>query len=207
MSPIRTITAGIAAAALAILATAVPASAHDELLSSDPASGAVLASAPKEVTMTFSGELLVLEGSDAGARAAVVDQSGKDWIDGDIVVRGETVTIPLADGMPDAGYQVRWQVVSEDGHPIAGVIPFTIGDAKPMTTETQASESPASASPSPAAADVQKKEDAAGGPPRALLFGIGGAVIAAAGYLLYLVLRRRRPAAAEAGSASEEADK
>ncbi|MFE6734981.1 copper resistance protein CopC [Microbacterium sp. NPDC057650] len=198
MSPIRTITAGIAAVALAILATAVPASAHDELLSSDPAAGAVLASAPKEVTMTFSGELLVLEGSDAGARAAVVDQSGKDWIDGDIVVRGETVTIPLADGMPDAGYQVRWQVVSEDGHPIAGVIPFTIGDAKPMTTEPQAS-----ASPSPAAADVQKKEDAAGGPPRALLFGIGGAVIAAAGYLLYLVLRRKKKKTTAVDAAEE----
>jgi methionine-rich copper-binding protein CopC len=201
MSPIRTITAGIAAAALAILATAVPASAHDELLSSDPAAGAALASAPTAVTRPSPGDRIGLAGSDAGARAAVVDQSGTDWIDGDIVVRGETVTIPLADGMPDAGYQVRWQVVSEDGHPIAGVIPFTIGDGKPMTTETTAS-----ASPSPTAAAAQD-EDAAGGPPRALLYAIGGAAIAAAAYLLYLVLRRRRRTAAVAGAENEEADK
>ncbi|REJ03852.1 copper resistance protein CopC [Microbacterium bovistercoris] len=197
MSPIRTLAAGVAAAALVILATAVPASAHDELISSDPAADARLDAPPKEVTMVFSGELLVLDDSDAGARAVVVDQSGKDWIDGDIVVNGETVTVPLADGMPEAGYQVRWQVVSEDGHPIAGVIPFTIGDAKPMTTD-----SPASASPSPAVVDAQD-EGAAAGPPRALLIGVGGAVIAAAAYVLYLVIRRRKKAAASIGAAEE----
>ncbi|MFC4137814.1 MULTISPECIES: copper resistance CopC family protein [unclassified Microbacterium] len=197
MSPIRTFAAGVAAAALVILATAVPASAHDELISSDPAADARLDVPPKEVTMVFSGELLVLDDSDAGARAAVVDAAGKDWIDGDIVVNGDTVTIPLDPAMPEAGYQVRWQVVSEDGHPIAGVIPFTIGDAKPMTTD-----SPASASPSPAAVDAQD-EGAAAGPPRALFIGLGGAVIAAAAYVLYLVIRRKKKAAASTGAAEE----
>lgn len=189
MSPIRTITAGIAAAALAILATAVPASAHDELLSSDPAAGAVLASPPEEVTLTFSGEILSLDESDAGARAEVVDAAGKNWIDGDIVVNGETVTIPLADGMPGAAYEVRWQVVSEDGHPVAGVIPFTIESPTPTPTPT-ATESQAPASPEPAAAG----EDTAGGPPAALLIG-GGVVVLAAVAALVLILRRRRPSA------------
>ncbi len=86
--------------------------------------------------MTFSGELLVLDESLTGAVVLVVDASGKDWVSGDATVAGRPVTAALEPGMPTAGYQVRWQVVSEDGHPIAGVIPFTIGDAEPLQSPT-----------------------------------------------------------------------
>ncbi len=123
MSPVRRFAAGAVLAAVAILATAAPATAHDQLLESDPGDGEHLDAAPSSVTMTFSGELLVLDESTAGAVVLVVDAEGEDWATGEVEVRGRNVTAALRTDMPDGGYQVRWQVVSEDGHPIAGSSP------------------------------------------------------------------------------------
>ena len=78
MSPVRRFAAGAVLAAVAILATAAPATAHDRLLESSPADGEQLDTAPPSVTMTFSGALLVLDESTAGAVVLVVDAEGED---------------------------------------------------------------------------------------------------------------------------------
>lgn len=104
--------------------------------------------------------------------------------------------------MPDAGYQVRWQVVSEDGHPIAGVIPFTVGDAEPMeTTSGDAAETPA-----PSAEQPDQTAES-GGALRVLLIGAGGAVAAVLVFVLIRFLRRPRTAVAppeSGGSATDD---
>ncbi|PRB08685.1 copper resistance CopC family protein [Microbacterium sp. MYb62] len=204
MSPVRRIAAGLALATVATLAIATPASAHDQLISSTPAADERVAAAPESITMTFSGELLVLDESLTGAVVLVVDASGKDWVSGDVTVDGRTVTAPLAPGMPTAGYQVRWQVVSEDGHPIAGVVPFTVGDAEPM-------ESPVSggAVETPSAPAEQPDQNAAdsGSAVRVLLIGAGGAAVAVLVLVLLRFLRRPRTAAAppeDGGSAADD---
>lgn len=192
MSALRRIGAGLALAMIAVLAIAVPASAHDQLTSSAPTEGEALATAPEEVVMTFSGELIVLDESMAGAVVMVIDASGQDWATGEIDVQGNMVTAQLKTGMPIAGYQVRWQVVSEDGHPIAGMIPFTIGDAAPMVT---AGNSDGSTDNDPATTEDQIADDSSN-PVRVLLIGAGGAAIAAAGFALYRFLRRPKATAA-----------
>ncbi|MFY9713510.1 MAG: copper resistance CopC family protein [Microbacterium sp.] len=191
MSPFHRISAVLLVAAVAVLATTTPASAHDQLVSSTPGAGEQLASAPTNVSLTFSGELIVLDASMTGALVMVVDESGDDWVAGEVEVDGNVVTAQLEAGMPVAGYQVRWQVVSEDGHPISGVIPFTIGDAEPMVTASTGS------SGSDRASDA---EDQIAGESssvlRMLLIGAGGAAVAAGGYALYRFLRRPRATAA-----------
>ncbi|MEV4776801.1 copper resistance CopC family protein [Microbacterium sp. LWH12-1.2] len=191
MSLLRRIGAGLAVVLIAVLATAVPASAHDQLASSTPAEGEALETAPDEVVMTFTGDLIVLDASMTGAVVMVVDASGRDWVSGEIVVDGRTVTAQLEAGMPVAGYQVRWQVVSEDGHPISGAIPFTIGDAAPMVTAGNSD----SATNSDVAATDQIADESSS-VVRMLLVGAGGAAIAAAGFALYRFLRRRKATAA-----------
>lgn len=192
MSALRRIGAGLALAMIAVLAIAVPASAHDQLTSSTPAEGEALATAPEEVVMTFSGELIVLDASMPVAVVMVVDASGQDWATGETDVQGNMVTAQLKTGMPVAGYQVRWQVVSEDGHPIAGMIPFTIGDADPMVT---AGNSDGSMDSDPATTEDQIADESSS-PVRVLLIGAGGAAIAAAGFALYRFLRRPKATAA-----------
>ncbi|WP_447948066.1 copper resistance CopC family protein [Microbacterium maritypicum] len=203
MSPVRRIAAGLALATVATLAIATPASAHDQLISSSPAADEQLAAAPESITMTFSGELLVLDESLTGAVVLVVDASGKDWVSGDVTVAGRTVTAPLEPGMPTAGYQVRWQVVSEDGHPIAGVVPFTVGDAEPM-----AAPAPGGAAETPSASAEQPDQNAAdsGGTVRVLLIGAGGAAVAVLVLVLIRFLRRPRTAAAPPENGGSAAD-
>lgn len=202
MSPVRRMAAGLALATVATFAIATPASAHDQLVSSTPASDERLAAPPESITMTFSGELLVLDASLTGAVVLVVDGSGKDWVSGDVAVDGRTVTAPLAPGMPDAGYQVRWQVVSEDGHPIAGVIPFTVGDAEPMETATSDG---AAETPSATAADPDQTA-ASSSTVRVLLIGAGGAAVAVLALVLVRFLRRPRTAAAPPETGGSAAD-
>lgn len=203
MSPVRRIAAGLTLAAIATLMIATPASAHDQLMSSTPVADEQLAAAPESVSMTFSGDLLVLDESLTGAVVLVVDASGKDWVTGEVTVAGRTVTAPLQADMPTAGYQVRWQVVSEDGHPIAGAIPFTIGDAEPMATESSATDETGASSE---ASSKQTDQNAStGGILRVLLIGAGGAAFAVFVFLLVRFLRRPRTATAapDAGDSAE----
>ncbi|WP_217584899.1 copper resistance CopC family protein [Microbacterium sp. GbtcB4] len=204
MSPVRRFAAGAVLAAVAILATAAPATAHDQLIESSPADGERLDAAPVSVTMTFSGELLVLDESTAGAVVLVVDAEGEDWATGEVEVRGRNVTAALLPDMPDSGYQVRWQVVSEDGHPIAGVIPFAVGDAVPL--ESTGNPEPTASATGGSSTASDQNADETGGPVRVLLVGGAGAALAVAAFALLLILRRRRAAAVPPESGDDTAE-
>ncbi len=113
------------AALVMMLGSANPAFAHDQLLSSEPAQAAVLASSPAQVALEFSDNVLTV-----GAVILVVDQGGKDWAGGAPTLEGPMVSVPIDGSLPDGAYEARWRVVSSDGHPISGIVPFTVGDAK-----------------------------------------------------------------------------
>lgn len=197
----RPVVAGLAVAVVALFATAVPASAHDKLISSDPASDQKLAEAPAEVSLTFSADVL-----DMGAAVVVSDADGTEWVSAVPTVDGPTVTAVLDPGMPDAGYEIRWRVVSSDGHPISGVVPFTVGDGEPLDGGTGGA-GPGAAEPGgaePGEASVPGTDAQSGtqtqiaqedeGPWRVVLVGAGGAAVAVALLVLVQFLRRRSDA-------------
>lgn len=204
MSPFRRIAAGLMLATVAVVATAVPASAHDQLLSSTPSDGERLADAPSSVSLTFSGELLVLDESLTGAVVLVVDDAGTDWASGVVTVNGSEVTAELTPDMPEAGYQVRWQVVSEDGHPISGVIPFTVGNAEPMAPASAGSGGSSSVEAPTSSTD--QIADESSGALRLLLVGGIGAALAVALLVVVRILRRPRTAAATPDTGDPAAD-
>ncbi|WP_031071794.1 copper resistance protein CopC [Streptomyces sp. NRRL S-118] len=117
----------VAAVLLGALFTgAAPASAHAALTGSDPKDGAVVATAPKGVTLTFSEQIAL--GDDAirvlepsGARADTGEL--RDLCAGSVVKYG----VALRAGLPDGTYTVAWRAVSADSHPIAGAFTFSIG--------------------------------------------------------------------------------
>jgi copper transport protein len=111
------------------VATALPASAHATLVSTDPADGARLDSVPGEVTLEFS------EGVSLGAGyARVLDADGERVDTGAAAVQGSVLTIPLRDGLGDDGYLVTYRVVSADSHPISGAYSFVVGDGELVPT-------------------------------------------------------------------------
>ncbi|MEU3603881.1 copper resistance protein CopC [Streptomyces sp. NPDC035033] len=140
-----------------LLAGAAPASAHAALTGSDPKDGAVVATAPEEVGLTFSEQVAM--GADS---IRVLDPSGRRADTGEIIdlCSGAVVKygVALRAGLPDGTYTVAWQAVSADSHPIAGAFTFSIG--------------------APSATSVALPDRAAGG-------GIVGALYGIARYLSY----------------------
>ncbi|MFE2290645.1 copper resistance CopC/CopD family protein [Streptomyces sp. NPDC059452] len=110
-----------------LLAGAGPASAHAALTGSDPQDGAVVATAPKEVTLTFSEAIAVGDGSirvlDPSSKRVDTGAEPKDLSDGSTVRYG----VDLHPGLPDGTYTVAWQAISADSHPISGAFTFSVG--------------------------------------------------------------------------------
>ncbi|MEA2438499.1 MAG: copper transport protein, partial [Thermoleophilaceae bacterium] len=133
----RTFRRVFGAAVIAIVALflgAGPASAHANLLSSDPKDGATLATAPTHVTLTFS------EPVDAGlSLVKVLDASGGDIHAGPAVaVSGDPreLSVSLPAHLPDGVYTVNWRAVSAaDSHITAKAFAFGVG-VKPGATPT-----------------------------------------------------------------------
>ncbi|MER5868524.1 copper resistance protein CopC [Streptomyces sp. NPDC002044] len=117
----------VLAALLASLFTvASPAAAHAALTASDPKEGAVVATAPAQVSLSFSEQVAM--GDDS---IRVLDPQGRrvdtgelrDMCSGHIIRYGTA----LNSGLPEGTYTVAWQAVSADSHPISGAFTFSIG--------------------------------------------------------------------------------
>ncbi|MEY7979867.1 copper resistance protein CopC, partial [Streptomyces pilosus] len=120
---VRTLVLLFLAVTGALLAGAAPASAHAALTGSDPGRGAVVDTAPSQVSLTFSEPVAV--GDDA---VRVLDPKGTRVDKGDPAnTSGTTYTVRLPSGLPDGTYTVAYQVVSADSHPVAGAFTFSIG--------------------------------------------------------------------------------
>ncbi|MFC4692277.1 copper resistance protein CopC [Geodermatophilus arenarius] len=107
------------------VATAGPAAAHAELVSTDPGEGARLDAAPGQVTLRFT------EGVSLGAGyARVLGDDGERVDTGAASVQDDTVTVPLRGDLPDASYVVTYRVISADSHPVSGAYAFVVGDGE-----------------------------------------------------------------------------
>ena len=114
----------IALSLLAILLLASPAKAHDLLIEIEPAAGAVVTESSFEAKLTFNNPLLVVAG-ETNAELATKLVGSEDWINHEVVVADQMLTSQIS--LSEAGdYDLRWQVVSSDGHPISGESTFTL---------------------------------------------------------------------------------
>lgn len=140
--------AAVLVGALGLTLGTLPASAHSELVSSNPADGATGAGRPAEVTLTFNENI-----ADTGLQVVAMGADGAVAL-GTPSAAGPNVTAAWPADAPDGRYQVSYRVVSADGHPIDGSISFTYGDAARGASAPAAESevSAAAASPDPAAA-------------------------------------------------------
>ena len=165
------------AAGLLLTLVAAPASAHDELKSSDPADQATLVAPPSSVVLTFEEPPVAL-----GAQVVVTGPNGPVSA-GSPRLDGVLVTQDVQPGAPAGRYTVEWRVTSDDGHPVSGTFTFT--------AQTAAGGTPSAAPASPSAAPV----DAARREPLIPSWGwiIGGVLVIAAA----IRLNRRAKAATQ----------
>ena len=106
---------------LVSLVPAAPAAAHATLVSTDPAEGAVLGTAPEQVVFTFDESVI---GDPAGI--TVFDAAG-DEVASSASVRGPRLVVDLDEEVGEGTLVVVWRLVSADGHPIGGSLRFSVG--------------------------------------------------------------------------------
>ncbi|NYF16346.1 hypothetical protein HDC37_001160 [Microbacterium sp. AK009] len=198
LSPARAIL-GVIVALAAVFALPVAASAHDELLASDPASGSTVDQAPAAITLTFSGAV----SQETGATVIeVTDATGAALVDGSPTITDNVVSQPLTPAQPGA-VTVLWKVVSSDGHPISGELSFAVAEGAAPTPTADATVTPApdaAASPSASAAETATATpsptdtgEAASSTAAIVPWIIIGVVAAAVGgAIVYLLLARAR---------------
>ena len=122
----------IAIGLLATLLFAYPAKAHDLLIEIEPAAGAIVTESSFEAKLTFNNPLLVVAG-ESNAELSTKPVGSEDWVNHEVVIVDQVLTAQIS--LSEAGdYDLRWKVVSSDGHPISGESTFTL--------EIQASENP-----------------------------------------------------------------
>ncbi|TKK77207.1 copper resistance protein CopC [Herbidospora galbida] len=163
----------LAAMVATLVAGSATALAHDQLKASDPAKNATVESLD-EITLTFSAGVrfpaMVLH--DAAGTAVELTRPETE---------GKLLTARPLSAPPPGKYVIGWRVVSSDGHPIEGEIPFTLAGAAAETAATPAS--------TPVTRPVSASEDDSGGGGR--LWIVGG-VIALLGLGFFVAMGRRK---------------
>lgn len=196
------VTAGAATAL--VLGTAGAASAHDFLVSTDPAADSTVTEPLSAVALTFNEPPLAELG--AGIAIEVHDAGGTNVASGAVSIVNSTLSIAVAPSTQGA-YTVLWQTVSADGHAVSGEYAFTYaGPVAEATTSPSSTATPTStsapddatavATAPPVATSTSPATDAsaeASAPSPAVFIGVGAAaVVVIAAVVLALVLSRRR---------------
>ena len=161
-----------------VLCGASPASAHTSLVSSSPAADAVVDAPVEVVTLVFDEPV-----SPRQIRMIVTGPGGADVADGPARVSGGTVTRAVGAWPTGGSYRLAYRVLAEDGHPIAGQVPFQV--RLPAATVvpppvTTADRPPATDAAQPAQAS---RQDGSTGVAPALfagLVGVGAVLVAGA---------------------------
>ncbi|WP_407152300.1 copper resistance CopC/CopD family protein [Bradyrhizobium sp. ORS 86] len=107
------------AALLLAVCLATAAHAHAVLVGAEPADGSVLEVAPKTVELRFNEAV-------APTAVSLLDATGKPR---DVAIEAvdQSVRVTLPADLPQGTQVVSFRVVSQDGHPVAGSLLFSIG--------------------------------------------------------------------------------
>lgn len=100
-------------------------SAHAYIVKSSPLDNEMLKQSPRKVSIQFDETIQPVNNS-----IQVYDAEGKrvDQKDGRINAKNSTILeCGLTPNLPNGTYRIQWKVISNDGHPVQGVMPFQIG--------------------------------------------------------------------------------
>ncbi len=104
---------------LALLLGSLPAAAHSELRRSVPATGAVLIHAPEQIELHFNERVQL-------TALRLYREGGEEVSLPRRAIRSATTEIITLPPLPSGAYRAEWRIISADGHPAGGVIPFRI---------------------------------------------------------------------------------
>lgn len=156
----RALAATIVGLILAVVA-APAASAHTDLTSSTPAEGATVGQLD-EVSLTFTSTLL-----DIGAELSLVDAEGTTTALEPTFPAPDTVAAAVDTDLAAGAAQLVWRVVAEDGHPLEGVVDFTVASDDSSATPEPTSDASVTPAVTPSPAGVPTDDASATATPTA----------------------------------------
>jgi methionine-rich copper-binding protein CopC len=104
---------------LPLLFASLPVAAHSELRRSVPAAGAVLVHAPEQIELHFNERVQV-------TALRLFREGGEEVLLPRRSIRTTSREIIALPPLPPGAYRAEWRIISADGHPAGGVIPFRI---------------------------------------------------------------------------------
>lgn len=129
----------IGVACLALLGLATPAFAHNSLVGSTPKADTSVDATPSTVELTFDQPVQKGDGLNT---ISVSGPGDTGWKTGPVDVQSNVVSTSLDELGPAGAYKITYRIVSADGHPVSGEVPFTLTKAGNGTaTEKVAAES------------------------------------------------------------------
>ncbi|WP_062236597.1 copper resistance CopC/CopD family protein [Aureimonas sp. N4] len=107
-----------------VLSVSSAAFAHAGLMSAEPEDGALLQSAPSELSLSFSEPVAAL-------RLTLVRPDGTSVDLPSSMKTGSHIRAPLDERLGRGTHALVWRVVSADGHPVTGSLSFSVEAASP----------------------------------------------------------------------------
>lgn len=109
---------------LALTLSPQAASAHAQLTTSTPLANQTVKVLPKLLWVEFDGDLMTF-GDKNPNEMQVLDSKLRRVDFGGTIVGGARISTKLKSGLIQGRYQVKYRIVSEDGHPVEGNFFFT----------------------------------------------------------------------------------
>ncbi|KKE79299.1 hypothetical protein AFL42_05885 [Oceanobacillus caeni] len=103
--------------------------AHSHLSESNPTDGDVLSEPLSEIVLEFDGDI------EQGSFMDVTTTDGKDVELEEIIINESTLTGTVAEPLTNGDFQVNWNIISADGHPMEGEFSFTVDSEVPESRE------------------------------------------------------------------------
>ena len=177
-----------AAAAIVTTTMSLPAFAHSELTDSTPTDGEVVKESIDEVSITFSGKI------EKGSDMTVTDSEGDTMETKELTIENTKMTVAFEEPLDNDTYNVDWNVLSGDGHPVEGTYSFSV-DANEVTEQKEAVEEKQETTEQ----KVEKEEPAATAntnddvtsPSMGMLAAVFGGLVVVIGGGLFFLLRKK----------------
>ena len=112
---------------------------HAELQSSSPEKGDVVVLIPNKISLTFNEDLLIL-GKEPINTLALRDFYDEDVSLYDVKIEGNSISamVNLSSPVLSGEFRIVYRVVSADGHPVEGEIPFIYAPEEESSVDEKA---------------------------------------------------------------------
>ena len=169
--------------ALSLLLFVNEALAHTALKESKPAAGEEVTEPLQELTLIYSTKI------EENSSFTVKGADGNEEQIESVHLDNDTITVAMAEPLANDTYEVAWDIIGADGHPIQDSIEFTVHVPVNEETEQEAEEATDEATPEPEVTDDENAEADEESAIVPIVIGIVAIILAAS---LWLMFRRKK---------------